>query len=119
MTKKANYIDDRDESMEILVPDWMDTIAKTAHGLGAPAADAAKPPKGLRYRGVFLEAPDGKRRFVYCNRDGALYNTISAKTITLDSVVWTVTGRKGERLSFSAVDALDDAGAAVDGTPAA
>ena len=63
-------------------------------------------PKPLRFtpRGVFAQARVGSRtvrKFLVCGtNDAALYATNVPQSFNIDGLVFTTTGRKGERQSF-------------------
>lgn len=61
-------------------------------------------PRRFRPRGVYIEAEvDGakRRKFLICPDPlDALYGSESSQNVTIDTVTWQTTGRRGERLSF-------------------
>lgn len=82
------------------------TDVDLATAAGLPAATAgtgsAKPAR-LGLRKVFLQGTVGGvtvRKSLTVNPDSTLYNTDAPSTVTIDTVVFTTTGRKGESLSF-------------------
>lgn len=70
----------------------------TAGGLTLSVANPNKPTK-FRCRGVWAESAAGNRKFIICNRDSALYSDTS-QTVTIDTVAYNTTGRRGEALSY-------------------
>ena len=107
MAKTASYTDDNGVDYTIQVADFVDDIALAASGLAASGGDPV-PPRGLRVRGVFIQSPTGRRKFVPCNVAGTLYNDASTAVAgTIDGETgWTSTGRKGERISFTSVASI-------------
>lgn len=81
-----------------------DVDLATAAGLTASAAGtgSAKPTR-LKPRVVHLQATIAGRlvrKQLIVNPDNALYDTDTSGTVTIDTTVFTSTGRRGESLSF-------------------
>lgn len=81
-----------------------DVDLATAAGLpAATSGTGSAKPAGLSLRRVFCQATIGgkiARKALVVNADSALYDTDASGTVTIDTVVFTTTGRKGESLSF-------------------
>lgn len=75
-------------------------------------ASSQRRPSRFKPRCVFVEAfipetdteegGDGyiARKELTCNADSPLYRTVSPGTVEIDGVLFTTTGRRGEKLSF-------------------
>lgn len=58
-------------------------------------------PRGAKPRKVFCQDANGNRKEVTAfTLDADLYSTVLSKNVTIDTVVFTTTGRKGEKFSF-------------------
>jgi hypothetical protein len=81
-----------------------DVDLATAAGLpAATAGTGSAKPTSLDLRKVFCQATIAGRivrKALTVNADSALYDTDASATVTIDTVVFTTTGRKGESLSF-------------------
>lgn len=81
-----------------------DVDLATAVGLSpATVGTGSAKPSGLSLRKVHCQATIGGkivRKSLTVNADSALYDTDSPGTVTIDTVSFTTTGRKGESLSF-------------------
>lgn len=63
------------------------------------------PPRRFRPRGVYVEAVIGgavARKYIVCEPGAALYATDTSTDVTIDTIVFKSTGRRGERLTFGA-----------------
>lgn len=82
------------------------TDADLAAASGLPVAVAGTgqaPPRRFRPRGVYVQAVIAgalARKFIPCNADAAFYATASSSNITIDTVSFATTGRRGEQLTF-------------------
>ena len=111
---KSKYIYNTDVTnvAYILTRDEDLAVAGVGSGTTAPVEfDPANPPSGVTLtpppkrfepRGVYVEDPlSGARKFLVCfSADASLYAATSATSITIDSLAFTSTGRKGESLTF-------------------
>jgi hypothetical protein len=82
-------------------------VAATTANVG----DATTPPKRFKPRVTYWQGElDGKvvRKKLVCNRTSDLTEATAPTAITIDGVVGSTTGRRGEQLSFLALPAGDD-----------
>lgn len=84
----------------------LDTDANLADASGLPAATpgtGSRKPSRFKPRCVFVDGSVGGvtvRKELVVNADSPLYDTDSSSTVTIDTVTFTTTGRRGETLSF-------------------
>jgi hypothetical protein len=76
--------------------------APTEFDPAAPPADyVGRFPRGAQPRRVFIEDVNGNRKaLVAFDPEANLYATNTPANVTIDTVVFTSTGRKGERFTF-------------------
>lgn len=106
---KYNYTAD-DGSIYSITTDESLAVAGLGAGAGAPTEfDPASPPsgyagrfpRGAKPRKVFVQDADGNRKELTAFTPTAnLYNTILAQEVTIETVTFTSTGRRGETYTF-------------------
>ena len=96
----------------IITTDQDLAVAGTGTGAAAPEVyDPATPPAGLTVcpaprrftpRQVFIQDPaSGARKSLICfSATADLYSASQPQSVTIDTLSFTTTGRKGEKLSF-------------------
>lgn len=72
---------------------------------GGLTLDDTKPPAPRRFkpRGVYVEAivnGTKARKFIICDPTSPLYDADASTNVTIDTIVFASTGRRGEKLSF-------------------
>lgn len=80
----------------------LDDSLAAAGGLTASASNPS-PPRRFQPRCVYVEGTVGGgivRKKIVCAADSALYDSETSGTVTIDTIVFQSTGRRGERLSF-------------------
>jgi hypothetical protein len=66
-----------------------------------PTSYVGRFPRGAQPRRVFVEDANGNRKaLVAFDPDASLYATNTPASVTIDTVSFTSTGRKGERFTF-------------------
>ncbi len=99
---RVDYVSDSGKTYNLRVDSDL-VISNSGLVLGSTGGP---PPKRWRPRGVFAQFPDPdtnriNRKFLICGTTAAaLYASDTPATITIDGVVFTTTGRKGEKQSF-------------------
>lgn len=106
---KYVYLGDDNKNYSVLTDESL-AVAGTGAATAAPEEyDAASPPanyagrfpRGATPRVVFVEDTSGNRKALVCFDPSAdLYKTNQAKEVTIDTVEFTSTGRRGEKMTF-------------------
>jgi len=59
-------------------------------------------PRRFEPRGVWVESAAGNRKFIICpTNDNTLYAASTTQNVTIDTVVYSTTGRVGEKMTFA------------------
>lgn len=80
----------------------LDDDIAAAGGLTLDDSNPNKPDR-FKLRGVYVEATvsgNKVRKFIPCQVDSTLYNTDTTSSVTIDTIAFDSTGRRGETLSF-------------------
>lgn len=76
----------------------------TKVGAGGASAGAQSKPSRFEPRGVYWQATatgfEGRRKFLTCASDSALYTATAGQALTIDGVAGVTTGRRGEQLTY-------------------
>lgn len=95
---RGDYVYEDDLGVEYKITTDVDLA--TAAGLVA-ATNQPRIPSRFYPRGVYVQSATGQRKFlVIGDVTNALYASNGRQNVTIDTVVFTTTGRKGERASF-------------------
>lgn len=111
--RKIRYVTDTGVALRLTTDaDLVDDKTGTADGnlAGTVAKPTGFSPRGVHVQ-AFVEGEPGEgaaqgtpgriaRKFLICNVNAPLYNSDSPQTILIDGVLFTTTGRRGEKQSF-------------------
>lgn len=97
--KSYGYTTDEDLAVAGLGPA---DAAPTVYNPASPPIDyCGSFPRGFRPRVVFVQDAAGNRKeLIAASPSADLYATNLAQNVTIDGVVFTTTGRRGEKMSF-------------------
>ena len=100
---KYEYVSDGGTTYKLTLDDTLATLTGT--NLVAAAADSTAIPKPTNFkpRVVFWQGVlNGvqKRKEIVCNPTSTLYAVETGQALSVDGVAGTITGRRGEKLTF-------------------
>lgn len=106
------YVSDSNETyrirrdQDLAAIDGVDLVRATVqNSIGSQAKPDRFEPRGVFWQATSIEP--GARKFIICGtRQAALYVSTISQALTIDGVPGVTTGRKGETMTF---EALDDA----------
>jgi len=100
---KYEYTSDSGTVYKLTLDATLGDIAGAGLTAAGAASTAANKPVGFKPRVVFWQGDlngDTKRKEIVCNGTSTLYQTDVSQALTVDGVAGTITGRRGEKLTF-------------------
>lgn len=91
------YTDDIGTNYSILTDDDLATAAGLVLNDDNPQL-----PRRFKPRVVHMEAANNSRKALVCQRTSSIYASNASQPVTIDTVEYKSTGRRGERASFGA-----------------
>ena len=97
------YTGDDGTLYKLKLDDTLASITELGLTAAGPTSTAIPKPTGFKPRVVFWQGTLGgvlKRKELICASTSTLYATASSTALTVDGVAGTITGRRGEKLTF-------------------